>query len=119
VLAVTQLVTTSKDRRSRQGGHTSCIDWPKTRTMLCFATIWGLRRSTAARVKWNSDKLRIIAAAEIIAMFAAGVDVVKCVGNRDFGVKRDRSRLHVDVACHPRTKQSKLRNFRDRQDVCT
>jgi hypothetical protein len=38
--------------------------------MLCFATICGLRSKTAASVMWKSDKLRIIVAAEIIAIFA-------------------------------------------------
>jgi hypothetical protein len=37
--------------------------------------IWGFLRSSAASVTWNSDKLRIIAEADIIAIFA----VLSCV----------------------------------------
>jgi hypothetical protein len=73
-------------------GHTSCIDCPRTMTMLCWAMICGFRKRTAARVRWNSDKLRIIAPADMMAMFAVVVDaVVSGAQNRsEFGVKRDR-----------------------------
>jgi hypothetical protein len=55
-------------RRGQEEKPTSCIDWPRSRTMLWFAMIWGFLRSTAASVMWKSEMLRIIADAEMMAM---------------------------------------------------
>jgi hypothetical protein len=77
--------------------------------MLCFATICGLRRRTAASVMWKRDKLRIIAAAEMIAIFAVGVDC-RMFDLEFWSEKGHSSRLHVDVAWLRGRNQSKLRN---------
>ena len=51
--------------------RTSCIDPPKTMMILWFAMSFGFLTRSAASVKWNSARLRIIAFADMMAMFAS------------------------------------------------
>ena len=46
------------------------MDWPSTSTMLWVAMSLGFRRRMNARVRWKSERLRIIVFADIIAMAA-------------------------------------------------
>lgn len=57
--------------------HTSCIDPPKIIITLWFATSFGFLIRSAANVRWNSAKLRIIALADMIAMVAGVRDSLK------------------------------------------
>lgn len=49
------------------------MDWPSTSTMLWVAMSLGFRRRMNARVRWKSERLRIIVFADIIAMAAVVV----------------------------------------------
>ena len=81
------------------GMCTNCMDCPRTSTMLWVAMSLGFRRRMKARVRWKSERLRIIVFADIIAMAAVVVvaGVLGCSRNSRFWVKR--IAMHVDVAC--------------------
>lgn len=51
--------------------HTSCIDPPKIMMTLWFAMSLGFLIRSAASVRWNSAKLRIIVFAEMRAMLSS------------------------------------------------
>ena len=51
-----------------------------------MAISFGFFSRSAARVRWNSDKLRIMEPAEIMAMFAVVYTVVVTKGERKDGV---------------------------------
>jgi hypothetical protein len=60
--------------------RTSCIDPPKTMMTLWFAMSFGFLTRSAASVRWNKAKLRIIAFADMMAIFASvgASSVVRC-----------------------------------------
>jgi len=82
------------DITSSQKLHTSCIDPPRIKITLWFATSFGFLIRSAASVRWNSAKLRIIEFAVIIAIFV--MLEVEVEVSRGCGTKRGVGLLEIN-----------------------